>query len=165
MFSGWGTNWIGNLVTGNQVSDSPIFAIFYYAGINGTPPLTAITFENNTFSGNAFQAQILPWASDALGPYSVIIDFSGVSRGSRPLPLPFTGGNNVFSNNTFVNGFFVLPAMLVTDGGGNTCGASACISSVGRTLAVGHAAPPSHPRIPPMPHHTPVRVIRRSEVP
>ena len=94
------TNWIGNLVSGNTVTQSPSFGLFYWAPNDMCYGLTP-HFQNNVIEGNVL-ANVVASQQPVLN-----IDFPST------LPSPVVVGNNLLKSNNFGTvglAPFLLPA-------------------------------------------------------
>lgn len=121
----WSTFWSGNTVAMNHISQSAQAINIAYDGIlppgePQTPLASTITFQNNTFLANVFDATVHQPA--------VLITLAGIggSTSGRPLPQPLVAGNNVILDNVLPltgQGPILLPISAFVDGGGNVCGA------------------------------------------
>jgi hypothetical protein len=100
----YSTSWSGNLIVGNNVSRSALFAWLFWAG-NPSGSQTLITFANNVFDSNTFSAPT--------GTRSMIIGFPS------SLPLPQNVSNNVLKNNSFGLPVNLVPVQGFIDAGGN----------------------------------------------
>lgn len=119
----WSTFWSGNTVAANHISQSGQAINIAYDGIlppgePQTPLASTITFQNNTFTANIFDATV---------HRPVLITFVGTGGSAgNPLPQPLVASNNVFLDNVLplnAQGPTLLPTSAFVDGGGNVCGA------------------------------------------
>ena len=119
----WSTFWSGNTVAANHVSQSGGAINIGYDGIlppgePQTPLASTITFQNNTFVANIFDATV---------HRPVLITLAGIGGSTtNPLPQPLVASNNVFLDNVLpldAQGPYLLPTSAFIDGGGNVCGA------------------------------------------
>ena len=131
----WSTFWSGNTVAANHVSQSGGAINIAYDGIlpagePQTPLASTITFQNNTFVANIFDASL---------HRPVLITLAGVGGSTvNPLPQPLVASNNVFLDNVLplsAQAPYLLPTSAFVDGGGNVCGAG------GTLLTCGSVAP------------------------
>jgi hypothetical protein len=127
----WSTFWSGNTVAANHISQSGQAINIAYDGIlppgePQTPLASTITFQNNTFIANIFDATVhLP----------VLITLAGVGGSTvNPLPQPLVASNNVFLDNVLpvnAQGPYLLPTSAFVDGGGNVCGVGGTLLTCG----------------------------------
>jgi hypothetical protein len=120
----WCTNWTGNVVRNNTVTQAPLLLYVNYSiggfqcGLAGT----ANAFSGNQIVGNHFRAPITGTQGSVPGPKGSVPTSGPTARIIVVLPAPVTG--NVIQGNDFgtTDGPYLVPLSGFTDGGGNLCG-------------------------------------------